>query len=156
MVPTLAAAAAVIIAVLAVQVGRLDGRVGRLSALASHQSMPALAEAALADPQAERVVLSAAGSSHRVVGDLVVLPDGQAYLVAGNLPALPAGHTYQLWGVSGSQAISLGLLGRHPTVAAFALGTAAPVTAFVVTAEPAGGVVVATGPPVAEGVAHSD
>lgn len=154
-VPALVAAAAVVIALLAVQVGRLDGRVGRLSALADHQGMPALAEAALADPQAERVALQLAGATHRTVGDLVILPDGQAYLVEGDLPALPAGHTYQLWAVTGDQAVSLGLLGRHPQVVAFELGPTAPVTAFAVTAEPAGGVVVATGPPVAEGTVRS-
>jgi anti-sigma factor RsiW len=154
-VPVLAAAAAVVIALLAVQVGRLDGRVGTLSAVAAHQGMPALAEAALADPQAERVALVAATSSRRTVGDLVILPNGSAFLVEGHMAPLPAGQTYQLWGINDGQAVSLGLLGRDPSVVAFDLGPAARVTSFAVTAEPAGGVVVATGPPVAVGTLHS-
>jgi hypothetical protein len=151
MVPALAAAAAAVIALLAVQVSHLDGRVARLNALAAHQGMPALAEAALADPHAQRVALVLAGGHHQVAGDLVILPDGSAFLVEGDLPPLPAGRTYQLWSMSGGQAVSLGLLGRDPHVVAFDLGTAAPVTAFAVTAEPAGGVVVATSAPVAQG-----
>lgn len=154
-VPPLVAAAAVVIALLAVQVGRLDGRVGRLSALAARQGMPALAEQALADPLAERVALVDATASGRTVGDLVILPTGAAFLVEGDLPPLPAGRTYQLWGMSDGQAVSLGLLGRHPQVVAFSLGASAPVTAFAVTAEPAGGVVVSTGPAVAEGSVRS-
>lgn len=150
-VPALAAAAAVVIALLAVQVAHLDGRVTKLNALAAQQGMPALAEAALADPQAQRVSLSLASDPHRAAGDLVILPDGSAFLVEGNLPQLPAGRTYQLWGVTHGQAVSLGLLGRNPHVVAFGLGAAAPVTAFAVTAEPAGGVVVATSAPVAAG-----
>lgn len=148
--PVLAAAAAVVIALLAVQVGRLDGRVGSLSALATRQGMPALAEAALADPRAQRVALVSSGSSPRTVGDLVILPTGAAFLVEGSLPALPGGRTYQLWGITGGQAVSLGLLGRNPQVVAFNLGVASPVSSFAVTAEPAGGVVVSTGPPVAK------
>jgi anti-sigma factor RsiW len=148
---TVAAAAAVVIALLAVQVARLDSRVGTLSSAAAHQTMPALAEAALADPQAERVALVSATSAQRTVGDLVILPDGTAFLVEGHMTPLPAGRTYQLWGMAGGQAVSLGLLGRDPSVAAFDLGAAGPVRSFAVTVEPAGGVVMATTPPVAVG-----
>lgn len=149
------AAAAVVIALLAVQVGRLDGRVGSLSAAAAHQGMPALAEAALADPQAERIALVSAAAPRQSVGDLVILPDGSAFLVEAHLAPLPAGRTYQLWGMNRGQAVSLGLLGRDPRVAAFDIAAAAPVTSFAITAEPAGGVVMATTPPVAVGAVHS-
>ncbi|MCK4178116.1 anti-sigma factor [Aciditerrimonas ferrireducens] len=147
----IAAAAAVAIGVLAVQVGTLDHRVGQLSALAAHQGVPAAAAQAMADPRAERVALTAVGAPDRTVADLVILPDGTAFLVEGNLPALPPGRTYQLWGMEHGQAVSLGLLGRQPRVVAFAVHSPLPIRAFAVTAEPAGGVVVATSPPVAEG-----
>lgn len=151
----IAAAAAVAIALLAVQVGRLDGRVGSLSALASHQSMPALAEQALADPQAQRVALLDASAPGRTVADLVILPSGTAYLVESTLPALPANETYQLWGMVSGQAVSLGLLGNHPGVEALVLDADAPPREFAVTAEPAGGVVISNHAPVAEGTIHS-
>lgn len=149
--PAVAAAAAAVIALLAVQVSRLDGRVAHLSALAAHQGIPALAEAALADPQAQRAALVLTGDHHRTAADLVVLPDGSAFLVEGDLPPLPEGRTYQLWAVSNGKAVSLGLLGRDPSVVAFGLGAAAPVTTFAVTAEPAGGVVAPTSAPLAQG-----
>jgi anti-sigma factor RsiW len=78
----------------------------------------------------------------------VVLGDGRGYLDA-SLPALPAGRTYQLWSVDGTQPVSLGLLGRDPSVVAFA---AAPGTAsLAVTDEVAGGVSAPTQAPVAVG-----
>jgi len=152
----IAAAAAVVIALLAVQVGRLDSRVGSLNALASHQNMPALAEQALADPQAQHVALVDASIPGHTLGDLVILPSGTAYLVESTLPALPSGQTYQLWGIMSGQAVSLGLLGRHPGVEAFTLDPDAPLTQFAVTAEPAGGVVISNHAPVAEGTVRSD
>jgi hypothetical protein len=146
-----AAAAAVAIGLLSVQVGTLDHRVGQLSALAAHQGVPAAAARAMADPRAERVALTAASDPRRTVADLVILPGGTAFLVEGSFPALPANRTYQLWGMENGQAVSLGLLGPDPRVVAFAVHSSAPITTFAVTAEPAGGVVVATSPPVAEG-----
>jgi hypothetical protein len=78
----------------------------------------------------------------------VVLRDGRGYLDS-SLPALPAGRTYQLWSVGGSQPVSLGLLGRAPSVVAFA---ASPGTAsLAVTEEVAGGVSAPTRAPVAVG-----
>ena len=78
----------------------------------------------------------------------VVLRDGRGYLDA-SLPALPAGRTYQLWSVGGTQPVSLGLLGRDPSVVAFAAssGTAS----LAVTDEVAGGVSAPTQAPVAVG-----
>lgn len=151
----IAAVAAVAIALLAVQVGRLDSRVGTLSALANRQSMPALAEQALADPQAQHVALVDSSVPGRTVADLVILPDGTAYLVESTLPPLPANQTYQLWGMVSGQAVSLGLLGSHPGVEAFSLDPDAPLRQFAVTAEPAGGVVISNHAPVAEGTVRS-
>lgn len=151
MLGAVAAAAAVVIALLAVDVGRLDGRVGSLSALAARQGIPALAEQAMANPAATRVTLTATTSHGRAAAYLVILPSGTAFLVRSALPALPAGKTYQLWGVVGGRAVSLGLLGRDPQVVPLSLDASAGVTRYAVTAEPAGGVVVATNAPVAEG-----
>lgn len=151
-----AGAAAVVIALLAVQVGQLDGRVSTLNALASHQNMPALAEQALADPQAQHVALVDASLPSRTLADLVILPDGTAYLVESSLPALPPTETYQLWGVIDGQAISLGLLGPRPGVEAFTFDASAPLRKFAVTAEPAGGVVMSTSAPVAAGTVHGE
>jgi anti-sigma-K factor RskA len=78
-----------------------------------------------------------------------VLPSGSAYLVNNHLTPLPADQTYQLWGVVGGRAVSLGPLGNQPTTVPFTIDTSATVTAYAVTAERAGGVVVTTHAPVA-------
>jgi hypothetical protein len=84
--------------------------------------------------------------------EVVVLPSGAAYLVNMGLPALPSGETYQLWGKADTQLISLGILGNRPTKDAFSVGSSAKkYSAYVVTAERAGGVVKTTHQPVAEG-----
>lgn len=148
LVPAVAAVAAAAIAVLAFEVVRLDGS----GATQGTPAVATLAAAAAADPHAQHVELAATSSPRRTEGELVILPDGTAYLLGGRLPSLPADRTYQLWGVAGGRTVSLGLLGRHPTVAVFHVSTAATTT-FAVTAEPAGGVVVATTTPVATGSA---
>jgi hypothetical protein len=79
--------------------------------------------------------------------DAVILPSGQGYTYSVSLPALPATKTYQLWGVTGGQVISYGLMGPAPDVVAF---RAAPgVQTLAVTAEVAGGVPTTTRVPVA-------
>lgn len=69
----------------------------------------------------------------------VVDGDGHGFLEAESLPALPSDRTYQLWGVIDDQVISLGVLGRSPTIAPFSVE--GDLTALVITIEPAGGVV---------------
>jgi hypothetical protein len=141
------AVAAALIAVLAVQVGRLDSRLDGVSAALSKRSADQAALAALARPDGRRVHLQSADGGQGA--DAVLLPDGQAYLVADRLPALSADQTYQLWAVVGGEKISVGVLGPQPVVAAFRYS--AEPSALAITAERAGGVVSSQKTPVVVG-----
>jgi anti-sigma-K factor RskA len=66
-------------------------------------------------------------------------------MLAKNMPALNDDQTYQLWAIDAGTPISLGLLGPHPTAAAFTIGSALP-SALAVSVEPAGGAVSPTTP----------
>jgi anti-sigma-K factor RskA len=83
-----------------------------------------------------------------VLAKAVVLPDGTGYLTS-ELPVLPAGRTYQLWGVDNRNTISLGVMGRSPSVVAFQ--AAGHPVALAVTEERAGGVVTSANQPAAVG-----
>ena len=109
-------------------------------------STAALARAAEHAPGARQAKL--VDPDGAVLANAVVLPDGRGYLTS-ELPKLPAGRTYQLWGVDSRNTISLGVMGRSPTVIAFhASGHPA---ALAVTEERAGGVPVTTNDPTAVG-----
>ena len=159
-VGTIAAALAVVAILLGAQVGRLDQRVGQLAAASRQSGLTGAVQAALLDPSAQRVTLAATGAipttgatSPGVGGRaavIVILPNGSAYMLNTGLPRLAADRTYQLWGVVHGQTVSLGLLGSQPHDVAFTVDPAAPVRAFAVTAEVAGGVVRSTHAPVAE------
>jgi anti-sigma factor RsiW len=158
-VGTVAAAAAVVAVLLAVQVGRLDQRVGQLAAATRQAGMAQAVQAALLDPGAHTVSLTsmlsgpAPGGSTPTSGGrvavIVVLPDGSAYVLNTGLPPLASDRTYQLWGVVHGQTVSLGLLGSAPHDVAFTVDPSAPVKAFAVTDEVAGGVVRSVHTPVA-------
>lgn len=159
-VGTVAAAAAVVAVLLAVQVGRLDQRVGQL-ADATHQSGTAQAvQAALLDPGAHKITLTsmhagpATGGTAPATGGrvavVVVLPSGAAYVLNTGLPRLASDRTYQLWGVVHGQTVSLGLLGSQPHDVAFTVNPSAPIKVFAVTDEVAGGVVRSVHSPVAQ------
>jgi hypothetical protein len=81
----------------------------------------------------------------------VVTADGRGFVRAGDLPALPADRTYQLWGVVDDQAISLGVLGPNPDVAAFQVDDVDRVAAYAITDEAAGGVIASQNQPVVVG-----
>ncbi len=151
-VGTVAAAAAVVVAILlGVQVGRLDQRVGQLANASRQTGISQAVQAALLDPGAQRVALTATDSSSKArAAVVVVLPDGSAFMVNTRLPRLAADRTYQLWGVVNGQTVSLGLLGSQPHDVAFTVDPGAPVKVFAVTDEVAGGVVRSTHNPVAE------
>jgi len=87
------------------------------------------------------------------VARVVVLPDGTGYLRNDHLAPLDQRRTYQLWALMGDPthptAISAGVLGNDPKVAAF--NVKAPVVAFALTDEQAGGVVSSQNQPVAVG-----
>ena len=78
----------------------------------------------------------------------VLTRDGTGYLTA-HLPPAAAGRTYQLWGVTRTGTISLGVLGRDPGTVAFK--AAAPTASLAITTEVAGGVPVSKNAPDAVG-----
>jgi hypothetical protein len=137
------AIAAAVIALLAIQVNHLDNRV-------NHPSVTDAAQAALRNPQAHTVTLTATAHGQKPAADVVVLPSGSGYVINQRLQPLPGDQTYQLWGVEQGRTISLGLLGSHPTEVAFSQGQGTPITFYAVTAERAGGVVASHHMPVAE------
>lgn len=138
-------AAAAAIVLLAVSLGSVDGRVGRLQAALAGRGVDAGVAAALADPaHLDATMRSASG---RAVGEAVVA-GGHGYLVGAHMAVLPASKTYQLWAVVDGKPVSVGVLGNTVTDAAFTMGTLSP-QALAVTVEPARGSVVPTTAPVA-------
>jgi anti-sigma factor RsiW len=142
-----AVAAALLIAFLGVQVRDQDQRIDELQTALANPMQPAF-EAALGTTSAKRFTLAA--SEAKVVLQGVIGPDGTAYLDLRALPALVRGRTYQLWGASGDELVSLGVLGEHPKVVSFPLDGGG-YTAFAVTDEAAPGVVTSRNQPVAVG-----
>jgi hypothetical protein len=87
-------------------------------------------------------------ASGNTLATAVVTRDGTGYLTS-KLPPVAPGQTYQLWGVSRSGTISLGVLGRAPTTIAFK--AAVPTQSLAITTEAAGGVPVSRNAPDAVG-----
>lgn len=148
-----AAAAVVVVALLGVEVVRLQDRTSHLSnQIAAMSGQPSLADVrhALATPGA-RVVALRPPAGGGVVLDAVLLPGGDGYLYDAHMTPLSAAETYQLWGVVGTQRISYGIMGPTPP-AVMAFRASAGVQALAVTEEVAGGVVVSTQRPVAVGL----
>ena len=143
----IAVAAAAVAAVLGIGLVRADHKVGNLQSAAAHP--PSAAALALKMPGHRTVVL--ASSTGTALADFVVVPDGRGYLVSSTLPSLGAGRTYQLWGIVGSKAISLGLLGATPRQATFTMAGSVRPSRLSITAEPPGGAVAPTGSVVATG-----
>jgi hypothetical protein len=115
----------------------------------TNQPTMATVQAALAVPGARKVSLSTSGGGRQSL-EAVILPGNQGYLYNPRLDPLSSSETYQLWGVSGSQKVSYGLIGSVPAqVTPFRAGTG--VQALAVTAEVAGGVVTTTQSPVVVG-----
>lgn len=141
-----AVAAAVAVALLGLDVARLDSRVGHLQAAISKTGLLQAADAAALAPGSRHLELASRTGQGRAV--VVILPDGQGYVVTSTLPPLGSGSTYQLWGLSGTQPISIGLLGSSPAPAAFRVDR--HLSALMVTAEPPGGSVAPTTPVLAE------
>jgi anti-sigma factor RsiW len=144
---TFAALAAIVAAVLGVAVARVNTRTDRLGSSIGIEAISAAYKTALGNPGTRRVSMRSNDGTHTLPA--AIQPDGTAYLGPGNLPVLPPGQTYQLWGVVGSNKISLAVMGATPKVIQF--GAPAGVSALAVTAEPAGGVVVPEHPAVVVG-----
>jgi anti-sigma-K factor RskA len=136
------ALAAALVAVLAIGVGVVVSR--------DDSSRPDLAAAiqdAQASPSARRIVLASASGDAQV--DAVMLPDGTGYVVRSDLPRLASDRTYQLWGIDGSNVVSLGVLGRELRPSAFTF--AGSPDALAITEEVAGGVPQPRNEPVVSG-----
>ncbi len=128
-----AAAAIVLIAALSIALVRKDG-----SSTGQAGSITAAYDAAKADPSNKTIALTSPDGTTQATA--VLQPSGTAFLDAASLPALPDDRTYQLWGVlDDGRAISFGVLGARPQIAAF--GLSGPVKALAITEETAGGVV---------------
>jgi anti-sigma factor RsiW len=145
-----AAAAAAVISLLAVQVGRLDDRVSQLAAAGAQQGLAQSVLHAVVDPHTRTVTLTSPSGGGHAVAELLVLPNGSSYALNTHLPRLAADRTYQLWGFVRGQAVSLGLLGSHPSYVAFSVDPSAPVSSFAVTDEASGGAAHPTRAPVAD------
>ncbi len=140
LVAALGAAAAVVISVLVVEVVRQEDRIGELEAAMDGSSVAGASVVKLVSPD---------GST---TADAVLLPNGTGYLLAGDLPPLTDRQTYQLWGVTDTGVISLGLLGAEPGgIMPFQTGADHEVTALAVTQEVAGGVARSQNPAVLAG-----
>jgi len=139
-----AAAAVVAIAFLSVEVVHLNDKVERSAA---GDPLGRGAVAAMSDPSAHITDLASKDGAYDVTA--VVQADGTGYLVPHKLPPAADGHTYQLWGVSGKNVVSLGVLGASPSVVSF--HTDGKLDALAVTEEQAGGVAVSKQAPVAVG-----
>jgi len=106
----------------------------------------ALAATAATEPGARHVTLTDEGGNS--LATAVVTTGGAGYLTS-ELPPAPAGHTYQLWGITRTGTISLGVLGRDPGTVAFQ--AAGPTTSLAITTEVAGGVPLSRNAPDAVG-----
>lgn len=156
--PFAAAAAVVVIVGLGFEVARLQNQVsvvgrrvaivGRVGGQAESRLTEQLIQA-IGEPGVTKVDLTSTTSN--ASAEAVILPSGQGYLFRNTLPGLPSSETYQLWAVTGSKRISLGLLGNRPGLVAFTTEPAAHFQLLAVTAEPAGGVEVTTAPAVVWG-----
>lgn len=144
MFATVAAVAAAIALVLGVVVVQQNNE-------SDQPTMLALVEEARANPGSTTATLRPPEGTGDAEATAVVTPDGQGFVVASDLPALPADRTYQLWGVIDDQAISLGVLGTNPDVAAFQVDEANRVAAYAITDEAAGGVIASQNQPVVVG-----
>ena len=134
--------------------GQMDdqqARIDRLSSSVAHDGVARAARAAAMDPASHVASLASEDGSRRA--KVVTMPDGTGFFMEHNLPELAPGRTYQLWALTGSRTdptmVSVGVLGRRPDVTAFR--TSAPPAGFMVTVEPAPGVVEPDRPAMLEG-----
>ena len=104
------------------------------------------------EPAARVAELAAANGT--VKAKVVTTVDGRGYFMRDQLPALPSGRTYQLWAlmddVANPTMISVGVLGRNPTVSAFT--AAGEVMGYAITEESAPGVGSTTQPMMLKGM----
>ncbi len=132
------AAAAVIAAVLGVTAVRLNHRIQGLERQRETPGLTEVARAAWSDPRSRTAELRSVDGS--VTAEVAVTASGEGYLKASGMPQLPASRSYQLWGVVGTQTISLGTFDGGDPVVPFKVHRS--VKRVMVTEELAGGVAV--------------
>jgi anti-sigma-K factor RskA len=141
--------AASVAAVMGIQVYRLDAKISQLSKSVTAANIKAIVTSAELQPGAKQVnLLSGTGTT---AATAILLPNGQGVLKAVKMKPLPSNKTYQLWAVTDSQAISLGLLGSKPTVSIFRAGSNKHFD-LAITVEPSGGTARPTSSPLAAGI----
>ncbi len=142
-VMSIAAAAAIVVAVLGVEVAHLSNRVNNIGTHTKvvTASGPTMANVrhALAMPGSRKITLDALDGA-KTTAHAVITASGVGYVYGEKLTPLSSDRTYQLWGKVGNVAVSYGLLGTNPGIVRFTAG--AGVFALAVTDEAAGGVAV--------------
>jgi len=94
-------------------------------------------------------VLELTNAHHTPSATLALTPNGTAVLTAIKLPPLASNQTYQVWAITPHGAVSIALLGSHPTLSVLRAPTHG-VEAIAITAEPATGTTVPTSAPLAQ------
>ena len=143
----LGAVAAAAIAILGLTIVHQGQRIDDLEAVTAQDTVVVGAAEAMTDPNTRLTSLTTDDGS--TMADVVVQPNGQGYLVPRAMPALDPDRTYQMWGVSGDEVISLGVLGSEPTVSAFHADP--EVQTIMITDEVRGGVAVTQQTPLSQG-----
>jgi anti-sigma-K factor RskA len=124
-----------------------------VAAISSWQSSRDAQEAASGRTLASAVAAAATDPGHREahldsggqrLAEVIVLPNGQGYLVNKRLTPLPSGRTYQVWAISGTNTLSVGVPG---SIFDFAAITVPPETGTIaVSVERTPGAVAPTAP----------
>jgi hypothetical protein len=144
----LASVAAALLAALGLQAVHQGREIRQMRVALANKTIVAAALAAQGHPQARRTEMRS--PSGTVLARAVVEPDGTGFLWGSGLPRLSKNRSYQLWAVSGTEKISVGVLGSRPDVVPFRI--AGDVVGLAVTEEVAGGVVATQKQPTASGL----
>jgi len=147
MLASLAAAAVIVAGLVGVVVVRLNQRIESFEQDAATTDLVEVAERAWKDPRSRTTELRSPDGS--LTAPVALTVSGEGYLRASRLPQLPVTRSYQLWGVVGSQTISLGTFDGGDPVVAFRVHRS--VKTVMVTEERAGGVSVSRSAPVLTG-----
>ncbi len=110
----------------------------------SSPSIAALAKRVASQSSSRSLTLKSEDGSE--LAKVVVGKDGQGYLTSDSLPKLDNNKAYQLWAVTTSGPVSLGILGADPSVQAFA--TPSTYAALAISVEDSAGAAAPT-PPIA-------
>ena len=128
-----------------------DARLEKMAQSMHRRTMESAASDAMLEPGARIAELVSADG--KVMANVVTTIDGRGYVVVDKLPKLRDGQTYQLWALMPDgmkpTMVSVGVLGRNPTVSAFTTDT--KVMGYGLTMEDAPGVMVTDQPMTFEG-----